>query len=170
MIDLSALPEGTPVWLVSFLVIMMALLAFSEKVAEIKGPLGALSRWWSKRQSDEIDRIQAANDRIEAAAERRYGRRLKELEEAIRMLSKSLDEERRARERERDEMAERYRVEIAHIRQERDLFAAWSEHILSWVRVQTQSLAQQGIRLPPPPLPAFTDFRRKWIESDEPGF
>lgn len=169
MIDLSALPEGTPVWLVTSLVVIMALLAFSERVAKVKGPLGSLSRWWSKRQSDEIDRIQAANDRIEEAAERRYGRRLKELEEAIGRLSVALEEERKARRRERKEMADRYESQMYRTQQERDLFAAWAEHILSWWRVQAQWLAHQGIKLPHPPLPVFAEFRKQWLEMHVPN-
>ena len=169
MIDLSALPDGTPVWLVTCLVIIMSLLAFSERLAKIRGPLGSLSRWWSKRQSDEIDRIQAANDRIEEAAERRYGRRLKELEDAIGRLSVALEEERKERRRERKELADRYEIQVHRIQQERDLFAAWAEHILSWWRGQAQWLAHQGIKLPPPPLPVFAEFRKQWLESHGPS-
>lgn len=166
MIDFSSLPEGTPVWLVTFLVICSAILVFSEKAAKIKGPLGSLSRWWESRQSDEIDRIQAANDKIEKAAQRRYGQRLKSLESSMERLSADLDEERKARRRERKEMADRYESQIARVQQERDLFAAWSEHILAWWRTQAQWLAQHGVTLPPPSLSTFSEFRDQWIRAN----
>lgn len=168
MIDLSGLPNGTPVWLTSTLVVISALLLFSEKAAKIKGPLGSFSRWWERRQADEIQRVQTTNDRIEAAAERRYGHRLKELEAAIKTIAADLDAERTARRQERSEMAQRYEVERDRIQQERDLFSAWAEHILSWWRGQAQWLATQGIKLPLPHLPAFGEFREGWMEVHYP--
>lgn len=166
MIDLSSLPEGTPVWLITALVVCSAILVFSERAAKIKGPLGSLSRWWEGRQKDEIDRIQAANDRIEQAAQLRYGQRLKSLEESMKRLSTDLDDERKARRRERKEMTDRYESQINRVQQERDLFAAWSEHILAWWRTQAQWLAQHGIVLPPPGLSTFAEFRLQWIRAN----
>lgn len=166
MIDFSSLPEGTPVWLITTLVIISAILVFSERAARIKGPLGSLSRWWEGRQQDEIDRIQAANDRIEQAAQLRYGQRLKSLEEAMKRLNCDLEDERKSRRRERKELADRYESQLARVQHERDLFAAWSEHILAWWRSQAQWLAQHGIALPPPGLSTFTEFRAHWTKDN----
>lgn len=166
MIDASSLPDGTPLWFTLTFVAISSLLLFSERVAKIKGPMGSLARWWEDRQQSEIDRIQDANDRIEDAAKRRYGFRINQLEDSMARLESELKEERADRKRERKEMSDRYEGQIIRAQRERDLFAAWAEHILSWWRVQAQWLAQQGISLPHPHLPIFSEFRQQWLDRN----
>lgn len=165
MIDPSNLPEGTPVWVSSLVIVTLAVGLFSEKAAQIKGPLGAAARWWDRRQQDELDRIQSTDDRIEAAAVRRYGSRMSELENTVARLQADLKAERAARRDDRTTMMREHAAELERVRLDRDLFAAWAEHLLAWLRAQSQWLAANGVQLPPPPQPTFLAFRKEWLES-----
>ena len=163
IVDLNSLPAGTPVWLVLGIVIASSMLVFSERAAKLKGPLGAAARWWEQRQQDEVDRLQSTDERIEAAAERRYGRRMAEMEKQIERLRADLEAERKARREERAATSREHAAELDRVRLDRDMFAAWSEHILAYWRAQSQWLAANGVQLPPPPVPTFAAFREEWL-------
>lgn len=165
MIDVNQLPPGTPLWISSTLVVLSALLLFSERAAKIKGPLGALARWWDQRQQDEVDRLLSTDTRIEAAAERRYGKRMAEMEDQLKTLRTDLEAERQARRDDRVVMTREHEAEKATLRLDRDLYASWGEHLLAWWRAQSQFLAASGVELPPPTLPTFAKFRKDWLAA-----
>lgn len=165
MIDASQLPPGTPLWITSAVVMLSALMLFSERAAKLQGPLGALARWWDQRQQDEVDRLLSTDNRIEAAAERRYGSRMAEMEESIKTLRADLEAERQARRDDRVAMTREHEAEKVTLRLDRDLYASWSEHLLAWWRAQSQWLAANGIQLPAPPLPTFAQFRKDFLDA-----
>lgn len=165
MIDLSQLPAGTPVWVVISLVVLGAILTFSERAAKLKGPFGALARWWSTQQEQAIEKAARVDAQIEKAAERRYGARMDDMKRELDQLRKDLEAERADRKREREATVREHREEIEKVRVDRDLGFAWSEHLLAWWRSQAMWLASQGVELPPPPLPTFAQFRAQWLDA-----
>ena len=160
-LTVSDLPEGTPLWLIILIILVPSLLTFSEKASKIGGPLGSAARWWQNRQQRALERDAS----VTAARMRIYEDELSELHEIVEGLREQIaDSEARHREQrayDRSQFARELEAAVV----DRDLYADWSAYQARWWRPQNQWLAEQGITLPPPPYPTFTEFRDEWLKQ-----
>lgn len=145
------LPEGTPLWVVTIGIVLAMLGMFSKTMQEVKGPLGALARWWGARQVREIERSGDLNTAIEEEVRKRVESALDDVRDRITRLEDDLKNEREARRRDVAEIVllREYAVE-----------AAKREFALK------QFAAANGLELPPPPLPTYQEWARA---RDQPG-
>lgn len=162
-LTVADLPEGTPLWLILIVVLIPSLLTFSEKAASIAGPLGSAARWWQTRQKRAIERDAS----ITAARLNIYEAELQELHDIVEDLRTRITETETRHREQRAYDRSQFARELEAAVTDRDLYADWSAYQARWWRPQNQWLAEQGIVLPPPPYPAFTDFRSEWLKDRE---
>lgn len=172
--ELSSLPQGTPVWVTVGLVIISALLTFSERAAKLKGPLGAAARRWNNRQLLEIEHKLTVEEAIDKSVEKRVEMKMKpvncqifDMEKRIRNLREDLARERADRKRERDATNTEHQEAIRRLKAERDLYVDWSAHLQSWWHPIQMWIASQGLTLPPPPYPSFAEFKLQWERKNK---
>ena len=84
------LPQGTPLWIITTMSILVLLGMISKQVAEWKNPIGALAKWFQTGQLREVERSESLDQAIEAAVRRRVSEevtsvmdRLKKLEDRL---------------------------------------------------------------------------------------
>lgn len=157
----SDLPEGTPLWLIILVILIPSLLTFSDKAAKIGGPLGSAARWWQNRQQRALERDAS----VTGTRLRIYEDELSELHEIVEGLRRQITESEARHREQRAYDRGQFARELEAAVVDRDLFADWSAYQARWWRPQNQWLAEQGITLPPPPYPTFSDFRGEWIKQ-----
>lgn len=143
------LPEGTPLWAVTLLVIVFMIGTFSKSMQEVKGPLGSLARWWGAKQLREVEKHGDMASAIDKQVRERVERYAREVDARMTRLEAALDDEREARRRDMKELQELRDYAVAAARRE---FAL------------KQFAAANGLELPPPPLPPF----HEWVKSRKP--
>lgn len=151
--NLSQLPAGTPLWLVIAFVFLTTGLTLSEKLVNLKGPVGSLARWWQNRQVREVERESAVQRSINEAVREQVESRtaplkveMEEMKKTIRSLSERLEQAEQERARERAA----HRAETKHLTDWIASATAWWHRTKIW-------LANQGIRVPED-MPEFVDY------------
>lgn len=169
MSELSWLPAGTPIWITIILIVISAFLTFSERVAKISGPIGALARWWTSRQANAIRRGLSLEETINESVEKRVQMRVEpiqgqitDMRDRIKVLQKDLNTERSERKQELANERDAHRRTISQLQTERDLYVDWSAHLQAWWRPVQLWIADAGLEIPPPKYPAFSEFRAEW--------
>lgn len=172
--ELSSLPNGTPIWITIALVVLSAILTFSERVAKISGPIGAAARWWTSRQASEVKRSLSLEETINDSVEKRVQMRMEpiqgqitDMRDRIRTLQQDLNIERSERKKELATERVEHRKTIARLQAERDLYVDWSAHLQAWWRPVQLWIADRGLEIPPPKYPAFAEFRAEWERKNK---
>lgn len=146
----ESLPPGTPTYIPIIIVIAGAVLTLSERLAKIRGPLGALARWWQDRQLREVDQRISLDQKIQQVVDLAT----KQLRDDLDSLRKDLDDEKEARRRERVE----HRRELAENERALDKAMSWIAVATAWYADHLVWLAAQGIEVSEP-LPSWFEWR-----------
>lgn len=177
MPELSSLPSGTPIWVTIALIVLSAILTFSERVAKISGPIGTVARWWTSRQANEIKRSLSLEETINESVEKRVQMRMEpiqgqitDMRDRIQTLQLDLNIERSERKKELATERVEHRKTIARLQAERDLYVDWSAHLQAWWRPVQLWIADRGLELPPPKYPAFAEFRAEWERKNKEAY
>ena len=134
--DVSNLPEGTPVWIAAGIVITGAFLSLSEQAAKLSGPLGAAARWWNERQVREVKSQKTLDREINDLVDKRVERVRQEMRASLKHLE----------------------AQIEKLRETESLQHAYIVWITSHLRRIEVWAADRGLELPPPPFMTFTEF------------
>lgn len=167
--EFDSLPDGTPIWLTIAFLVISAALTFSERAARLKGPLGAAARWWNNRQVHEVKRSLSLDETINEAVEKRVHMRMEpiqgqisDMRDRMHTLQRDLNTERTERKAELAAERAQHQKTIQRLTAERDLYVDWSAHLQAWWRPVQLWIAENGLQLPPPEYPAFSEFRADW--------
>lgn len=163
----DALPPGFQVWAAILLMLGFFLAAFTKKATELKGPLGAVARWFDERQIREVKKDTQLHEEMNKAVERRVEMAMKPLEERLAKLEgrlqkteSDLEAEREARRRDRSEHAE----EIAQMEDDVRMREAYIIDVHRWYSKIAMWAAEKNLRLPVR-WPSFEEWLRKHKEE-----
>ncbi|MCK2200467.1 hypothetical protein [Corynebacterium callunae] len=168
MIDWQQLPQGTPVWLTIAIAVTTIFLSFTERAAKLRGPMGAMARWWNDRQIHAVKRQKDLDAHIDDLVEQRTTTRFQELTSDIELLKAQIDQlrtdlerERTAWRTEREQLIVQHEKELAEIRHSEQQKHEYIVMITSTLRRIEIWAADLGIALPPPPFQSYTE----WLEN-----
>lgn len=166
--DLPNLPEGTPVWATVVLALLMMFLALSERVAKLRGPLGAVARWWNSRQLRELQGKRDLDAKIDEIADDRVKRQLESfqatfttVEAQAAQLSRDLTSEREAWRKERLALIRERDEEVSRLRHDDQMKWQYIVYVSSRLREYRLWAAENGHTLPPPDIPNYY----KWLAT-----
>lgn len=152
MIDLSSLPPGTPIWATGTFGVLFLVLTFWERLAKIKGPLGALARWWNGRQLREVERRTTLNTRIETLVADRVASETKGLRDSLESLKAQVDELQQARDADK--------ALIAKLELSRNQWAGFAGELTTILYRVRQIFNEQGWEFPEK-VPTFHEYRAR---------
>lgn len=159
MIDVSDLPEGTPIWVTGFLGALLIVLTLSEKLMKFKGPLGTLARLWHNRQIREVERRATLNARIEKlVADRVHSETQGMRTETLGMRKSIEDLTRKVADLEAARDSDKKR--IAELEDSRTLWAAFATELTEILLRVRQRLAEHGLDMPEK-IPTFAQFHAR---------
>ncbi|MCK2199208.1 hypothetical protein [Corynebacterium callunae] len=168
MIDWQQLPQGTPVWLTIAIAVVTIFLGLTERAAKLRGPLGAMARWWNERQIHAVKRQKSLDVHINSLVEQRTATIFQELTKDIEQLKSQVEElrgnlqsEREAWRKEREQLVVQHAKELAEIRHSEQQKHEYIVMITSTLRRIEIWAADLGIALPPPPFQSYTE----WLEK-----
>lgn len=163
--DLNNLPTGTPVWVTIGGAVIILALSITERAAKLKGPLGALGRWWNERQIREVRRKKSLDETIDSLVDQRMGNRIQDLTndlEALKTqvgeLRKDLERERREHREERERLLVDHAAELEKVRERERLQHRYIVLMTRALRGIEIWAADLGLALPPPPLQTFPEW------------
>ena len=148
---MQVLPEGSPLWLIAVAVVVPMLLTFVKGMADVSGPLGALARWWEKRNIRKVKNVVELDEVLAETVDSRVEWKVAPLKEKVASLERDIKEERRLRIEGEQEIT---------LLREYAVVAVRREFLLS------QFLAQHGLEVPPPPLLPFDEWREQRRRED----
>lgn len=148
---MQVLPEGSPLWLIAVAVVVPMLLTFVKGMADVSGPLGALARWWEKRNVRKAKNVIELDEVLAEAVDKRVEWQVAPLKKEVAALERDIREERRLRIEGEQEIS---------LLREYAVVAVRREFLLS------QFLAQHGLEVPPPPLLSFDEWKEQRRRDD----
>lgn len=180
MIDLSSLPEGTPVWVTATVVLILASLLVIRQLKELKGPFGTLSRWWENRALREIQKKKSLALEIDDLVDTRVNiqletvqEQLKALRSQVKQIRDELESEREARRAERTALVAEHEAEVKFLEESysSEVKSLKAQAASLWTYIAEAASYHRRLYLwaisqdyePPAPHP-FPDYY-KWLDS-----
>lgn len=180
MVDINNLPEGTPVWVTITLILVFASLMVVRQLKDLKGPVGALSRWWEGKAVREIQKKKTlaleADDLVDTRVNLHLEPvldQLKSLQRQVRTLRDELDTERKERREERATSEAEHLAEIKMLedRRVREVKGLKDQAALMWAYITEAATYHRRLYLwaisedvsPPPPHP-YPDYYQ-WLDN-----
>lgn len=157
MSSLPTLPEGLPPWLASGASIIFLCLLLWKRLAEVKGPIGALARWWNTRQVRAIENEMTIETKVQEWVALRVKSETKGFHDAIERLESQVKELQEARQEDQLRL-DREEARRQAAEESRDMWSGYATLLTSVLHRVRQKLAEHGLGMED--VPSFTEYRR----------
>lgn len=152
MIDLTDLPDGTPIWLTGTAGSVLIVLTLWERLKDVRGPIGALSRWWHTRQIRELERQSAIDKATQEYIAQQVDYATQSMRKSIADLTAQVQDLQQARQSDKQK--------IADLEESRGLWSAFAAELTAVLLRARQTMAEHGLEMTEP-IPKFSDFRAR---------